>query len=63
MADYVQLAGMKSTREPCGLVVNEAMASGRPVVVSNRCGSAEDLVEHGATGLVFDPGQAGELTK
>ena len=46
---------LPSMREPWGLVVNEAMASGLPVVVSDRCGCAEDLVRHGRNGLVFDP--------
>lgn len=31
-------------RETWGLVVNEAMASGTPAIVSNRCGCAEDLI-------------------
>ena len=31
--------------ETWGLVVNEAMASGLPCIVSNACGCAEDLVE------------------
>ena len=50
---------LPSTREPWGLVVNEAMASGLPVVVSNRCGCAEDLVR--GNGFVFDPEAQGEL--
>ena len=41
--------------EPWGLVVNEAMASGAPVLVSNRCGCADDLVMDGRTGFQFDP--------
>ena len=44
-----------STTEQWGLVVNEAMASGLPVVVSHRCGCVEELVEDGVTGLTFDP--------
>jgi len=35
-----------------GVVVNEAILLGVPVIVSNRCGSAE-LVEHGRCGFVF----------
>src|SRR4029079_10406052 len=31
--------------ETWGLVVNEAMASGLPCIVSNACGCAEDLVQ------------------
>jgi 1,2-diacylglycerol 3-alpha-glucosyltransferase len=44
-----------STTEQWGLVVNEAMAAGRPVFVSQRCGCYEDLVFEGRTGLGFDP--------
>ena len=46
---------LPSTSEPWGLVVNEAMAAGIPVVVSQKCGSAPDLVVPGRTGYVFDP--------
>lgn len=46
---------LASTTEQWGLVVNEAMASGLPVLVSERCGSAADLVENGRNGHVFDP--------
>lgn len=38
-----------------GLVVNEAMASGLPVLVSARAGCAADLVEEGTDGFTFDP--------
>lgn len=44
-----------STTEQWGLVVNEAMASGLPVLVSNRCGCAVDLVKDGENGWTFDP--------
>jgi len=44
-----------STVEQWGLVVNEAMASGLPVLVSNRCGCATDLVHEGVNGFKFDP--------
>ncbi len=52
---------LPSEREPWGLVVNEAMASGLPVIVSARCGCAEDLVEDGENGFLFDPGVEGAL--
>jgi 1,2-diacylglycerol 3-alpha-glucosyltransferase len=42
-----------SLSEPWGLVVNEAMAAGMPVLVSRRCGCAEDLVTSD-TGWRFD---------
>lgn len=46
---------LPSTSEPWGLVVNEAMASGLPVLVSRRCGCAVDLVAEGRNGFTFDP--------
>ena len=46
---------LPSTREPWGLVANEAMAAGLPVLVSDRCGCAVDLVESGRNGFVFSP--------
>lgn len=44
-----------SIQEQWGLVVNEAMAAGLPVLVSNRCGCFEDLVLEGTNGFGFDP--------
>jgi glycosyltransferase involved in cell wall biosynthesis len=38
-----------------GLVVNEAMAAGIPVLVSQFAGCAEELVVEGVTGNTFDP--------
>ena len=52
-----------STTEQWGLVVNEAMASGLPVAISNRCGCAEVLVEDGVTGLLFDPYDTAAITQ
>jgi glycosyltransferase involved in cell wall biosynthesis len=49
-----------STSEQWGLVVNEAIASGLPVVVSNRCGCAPELVN--GNGFTFDPINEHELT-
>jgi glycosyltransferase involved in cell wall biosynthesis len=50
-----------STTEQWGLVVNEAMASGLPVLVSNCCGCAPDLVQDGVNGFTFDPNNVEEL--
>lgn len=44
-----------SQQEQWGLVINEAMAAGLPILVSNRCGCFEDLVIEGVNGWGFDP--------
>jgi glycosyltransferase involved in cell wall biosynthesis len=55
---YYGLAGAfihPALQEQWGLVVNEAMASGLPVLVSERCGCVPDLVRQGENGFTFDP--------
>ena len=47
--------------EPFGRMAIEAMAWRRPVIVSRRGGLCE-IVEHGRTGLIFDPDSPNELT-
>ncbi len=46
---------LPSISEPWGLVVNEAMAAGLPVLVSSRCGCYPDIVKEGINGFGFDP--------
>ncbi|CAA2142090.1 glycosyltransferase family 4 protein [Hyphomicrobium sp. ghe19] len=46
-----------------GLVVNEAMAAGLPVLVSKGAGCHRDLVENGVNGFVFDPMNVAELSR
>lgn len=46
---------LPSIREPWGLVVNEALSYGCPVIVSSRCGCVPELVVEGKTGFTFDP--------
>jgi len=48
-----------STTEQWGLVVNEAIASGLPVIVSERCGCVPELVQD--NGSTFDPTNEHEL--
>ena len=63
---YYGLAGAfihASTTEQWGLVVNEALASGLPVLVSNRCGCAADLVQEDRNGFTFDPSNVAGLAQ
>ena len=53
---------LPSTFEPWGLVVNEAMASGFPVIVSDKVGARYDLVLNKNTGFVFKSGDAVDLS-
>jgi glycosyltransferase involved in cell wall biosynthesis len=39
------------------------MATGLPVIVSNRCGCVPDLVAEGKNGFTFDPGSVKDLAK
>lgn len=47
---------LPSEYEPWGLVVNEAMTFGLPVIVSDKVGCRVDLVEDGKNGFVFESG-------
>jgi glycosyltransferase involved in cell wall biosynthesis len=40
--------------EPWGLVLNEAAASGLPILAGDNVGAAEELVEDGVNGWIFD---------
>ncbi len=47
--------------DPWGLVVNEAMACGLPIIASSAAGCAADLVEDGWNGHVIRAGDIGQL--
>ena len=53
---------LPSEREPWGLVINEAMNAGTPVIVSDQVGAAVDLVEEGVNGYVVPVGDIEMLT-
>jgi glycosyltransferase involved in cell wall biosynthesis len=46
---------LPSEREPWALVINEAVATGLPVVSSEVVGAAVELVRHGVNGLLVPP--------
>lgn len=50
------------THEGWGVVVHEALAAGLPVVVSDRVGAGDDLVQGRGTGLVYPAGDVAALT-
>jgi len=54
---------LPSHSEPWGLVVNESLSYGCPVVVSNVCGCVPDLVLDGVTGYSFEVGDIAALSQ
>lgn len=52
---------LPSTYEPRGAVINEAMAAGLPVVVTDRCGSIGDIVLAGENAFIYPAGDAEAL--
>ena len=58
-----ELTIVPSRNEPWGVVVNEALAAGSPVVVSDAVGAAEDLVVDGVNGRLFASGDARALAR
>ena len=49
--------------ESWGLAVNEAMANGKSIIVSDKCGCAKSLVFHDINGFVFQSQNSIELTQ
>ncbi len=49
--------------ETWGLSVNEAMASGRAIITSNKVGCSTDLVKSGTNGYIFDNKSTEHLTR
>jgi 1,2-diacylglycerol 3-alpha-glucosyltransferase len=53
---------LASISEPWGLVLNEAMACGLPVLVSRQCGCLHELCRRGINGYDFNPKEVETLT-
>ena len=54
---------LSSYREPWGAVINEAMNFALPIVASQDGGAVADLVENARSGLLFQPGDQGQLAR
>jgi glycosyltransferase involved in cell wall biosynthesis len=54
---------LPSTYEPRGAVINEAMACGLPVVVTDRCGSLGDIVQENDNAFVYPASDADALAR
>ena len=62
-ASDVLILPSRGPEETWGLAVNEAFACGKPAIVSNKVGCAEDLVKQGKTGYVFDSENVTQLAE
>lgn len=54
---------LPSVYEPRGAVLNEAMASGLPLIVTDRCGSIGDVVLDGENAFIYPAGDARVLAE
>lgn len=54
---------LASTSETWGLVVNEAMAAGLPVLLSSQVGCMPEFCQNGINGYVFDPADAPHIAE
>jgi glycosyltransferase involved in cell wall biosynthesis len=63
-AEYVaaDIFALLSPHEPWGVVVNEAAASGLPLVLSDRVGAAHDLLLDGENGFLVPAGEVSAAT-
>ena len=53
----------KGPGETWGLAINEAMACGIPVIASDKCGAAADIIKDNENGFVFKAGDENDLYK
>ncbi len=51
-----------SSASPWGLVVTEAMAAGKPVIVSKQVGTSE-IIEHGVNGIIIDKAEPEKIAE
>lgn len=61
--DLCDVFVMPSRFEPWGLIVNEVMNAGKPIVCSDCVGCVPDLIKEGENGLLFRTGDAAHLAE
>lgn len=54
---------LPSRHDGWGVVVNEALGAGLPLIVSDAVGAARDLVEHGRNGFITQSGNVSDLAQ
>ena len=59
--DLCDVFVMPSASEPWGLVVNEVMNAGKPVLVTDQAGCGPDLVRQGHNGYIYPTGDVDAL--
>ena len=60
--DLATVFVLPARHEPWGLIVNEVMNAGKPVIVTDDVGCHPDLVTDGVEGFVYPVGDVGALT-
>lgn len=58
---FVLPSCLRGQSEGWGLVINEAMSMGKPIITTDAVDAAYDLVKHGVNGYVVKKGDVGEL--
>jgi glycosyltransferase involved in cell wall biosynthesis len=59
--DLCDVFVIPSSFEPWGLIVNEVMNAGRPIIASDRVGACPDLLRDGVNGCVYRAEDIGQL--
>lgn len=60
--DLCDVFVLASEKEPWALIVNEVMNAGKPIIVSEGVGAADDLVRNGENGYIVPVGDTTALT-
>ncbi len=61
--DLCDVFVLPSEAEPWGLVLNEVMNAGKPIIASDQVGAAADLIADGDNGFIFPTGDIAALAR